>query len=364
MARLFWWPSRWRPVPASATRPGPRRRGRLVRLDQAGSAGRRYPGAPPPQSSVRSALLLSTLALAASGCATVVRGSTQPVTVVADRDSAFVFVDGRPAGAAPVRLEMGRWRDHAVEVARPGYRLAQDTVARWLNPAVAFGSLYGGSVGSLGVDVSSGAVYDLRPSVVSVRLVPDSVGVDAAAVARRVREAREATEAGAVWAEPPRQRRPPPWVTVQVAVGPYAGGVPGDPDDRAGALGGSLLVGVRGRTFTARLSGTVSAGFLFDNSEQWEVAALVGAAREFDGGRFRVGLAAGPGVAGGQGNSSCILCTSPRDPRPIPTRLGLSVLADAYAFPSPHVGLGVHVPVHVGGDRVVRGVMVGTKLEL
>ena len=364
MARLFWWPSRWRPVPASATRPGPRRRGRLVRLDQAGSAGRRYPGAPPPQSSVRSALLLSTLALAASGCATVVRGSTQPVAVVADRDSAFVFVDGRPAGTAPVRLDMGRWRDHAVEVARPGYRVARDTVARRLNLAVGAGSLYGGGAGGLGIDVSNGAVYDLRPDVVAVRLVPDSAGVDSAAVARRVREAREATEAGVVWAEAPRVRRAPPWVTVQVAVGPYAGSVPGDPDDQAGALGGSLLVGVRGRTFTARASGTASAGFLFDNSQQWEIAALVGAVGEFDGGRFRVGLAAGPGVAGGRGNSSCFLCTFPRDPRPIPTRLGLSVLGEAHVFLSPNVGLGVHVPVHVGADALARGVMVGMELEL
>ena len=302
-------------------------------------------------------VLLVALVGLASGCATLVRSPTESVTVAADRDSAFVFVDGVAAGVAPVQLEMKRARSHHVEVAREGYRVARDTVARWLNPAVAVASVLTGGV-------RSGAVYDLRPTRLWVSLVPDSAGVDADYVSGLVRRGREAARDGVVWAEPVRPRRAPPWVTVQVAAGSYVGGAPGtDRDASTGGLGVTLLVGARGPTVSARLSATTSAGFMFNNSERWEVAALVGATAEAAGGRLRLGISAGPGLAGGRTSDSCFLCTFSRERMTLPTRLGLSVLGEAYVFPSPRIGVGVQVPANLRAGDTVSGVMIGVKLE-
>ena len=140
--------------------------------------------------------LLVALALVASGCATLVRSPSAVVGVTADRDSAYVFVDGVAAGVAPARLEMARARDHRVEVVREGYLVARDSVERQFNPAVAAGSFLLSGPASLGLDVSSGAVYDLRPAGLRVRLVPDSAGVEADTVSHLIRRAQDAARDG------------------------------------------------------------------------------------------------------------------------------------------------------------------------
>ena len=242
--------------------------------------------------------------------------------------------------------------------------MARDTVERRFNPAVAAGSFLVAGLGGLGVDVSSGAVHDLRPAALWVTLVPDSAGVEASAVAELVDRAQEAARDGFPRPEPVRVRRGPPWVTAQFATGAYVGGVPGsDRDASTGGLGVTLLVGARGPMVSARLSATTSAGFLFDNSERWEIAALVGATAEAAGGRLRFGLLAGPGLAGGRTSDSCFLCTFPRERTTLPTRLGLSVLGEAYVFPSPRIGVGVQVPANLRAGDTVSGIMIGGKFE-
>lgn len=313
---------------------------------------------------MRSALLLA-LACLTSGCATIVRGSTESITVTADRDSAFVFVDGRAAGVTPARLDVRRSRSHRIGVVRDSFLIAQAEVGRSLNPAVAVGSLVFGGVAGLALDVGTGAVFELDPNVVHVSLVPDSTGVHAAAVAALVDRARLATLDGFAEADPAR-RRAPPWSTVQVAAGGYVGGTPDD--DRGAATGGvgaALLVGMRGPRYSARLSATASSGFLFDNSERWEVAALVGVVTEAAGGRIRLGLSAGPGLAGGRESNTCFLyCDGhSRERTPLPTRVGLSMLGEVYVFIAPQVGLGVQVPANFRFDDTLGGVMIGWRFE-
>lgn len=170
-----------------------------------------------------------------------------------------------------------------------------------------------------------------------VSLVSDTAGVDAATVAHLVRRAQLAARDGFAEAGPFR-RRAPPWLTAQVATGAYLGGTPEDESDtQTGGLGGTLLVGVRGQRYSARLSATASTGFLFDNSERWEVAALIGVVTEAADGRVRLGLSAGPGLAGGRESNSCFLFCGgyEREQIVLPTRIGLSVLGEAYVFVAP-----------------------------
>ena len=135
-------------------------------------------------------VLLLTLAVAASGCMTMARGHTAPLSVDADQDSAYVFVNDVPAGVTPAALEVRRSRGHRLEVVREGYQPARAVVRRELNPGAVFGGLFLGSVSGLAIDAQSGAIYDLEPDVVRVELVPDSSGAEAAYVADRVRQAR------------------------------------------------------------------------------------------------------------------------------------------------------------------------------
>ena len=313
---------------------------------------------------MRSALLLGLLAVLTSGCATLVRGSTDQVLVDADRDSAFVFVDGVPAGVTPAQIEVRRSRSHHIEVVRDSFLIAQTEVTQSFNPTAAAGSFFVGGPASLAVDVGTGAVFDLDPDVVWVSLVPDSTGADADLVAGLVRQARQAALGGFADADPFR-RRAPPWVTVQLATGVYLGGDPsGDRDASTGGLGASLLAGVRDQGFSARLSATASSGFLFDNSERWEVAALVGVVTETPGGRLRLGFSAGPGLAGGRDSNACFFCGGVERPRnALPTRVGLSMLGEAHVYLTPQLGVGIQVPANLRLGDSLGGVLIGWKYE-
>ena len=152
-------------------------------------------------------------------------------------------------------------------------------------------------------------------------------------------------------------------MTAQLASGLYAGGDPTREQGSTGGIGLSLLLGVRGRGYSARVSATGGAGFFFDNSERWELAALVGVVTELDKGRLRLGLSAGPGLTGGGTNGVCFFCSSSREQTVLPARIGLSVLGEAYLFVTPQVGLGVQVPVNVRTGDAARGVMVGWRFE-
>ena len=247
--RLLFCPRHWRSVRAGRAGRGRQRGGWCIWTRRA----RRDAG------SLRSAtgstmrpFLLVALALVASGCATLVRGPSAVVGVTADRDSAYVFVDGVAAGVAPARLEMARARDHRVEVVREGYLVARDSVERQFNPAVAAGSFLLSGPASLGLDVSSGAVYDLRPAGLRVRLVPDSAGVEADTVSHLIRRAQDAARDG--FPRPAPVRRAPPWVTAQLASGLYVGGDPTREQGSTGGIGASLLLGVRGAGYSARLA--------------------------------------------------------------------------------------------------------------
>jgi hypothetical protein len=314
---------------------------------------------------MRFALLLGVVACLGSGCATLVRGSTESVTVVADRDSAFVFVDGIAAGVTPARLQVRRSSGHRVRVVRDSFRIAHAEVSRSFNPAAAVGSVLFGGVPSLAVDAGTGAVFDLDPNVVRVALQPDTAGVDAAAVTELTAEARLAARDGFAEADPSR-RPSAPWLTVQVGNGLYVGEDPlTDRDDATGGLGASLLIGARTEDVSARLSATASSGVLFDNSERWEVAALLGVITEAAGGRLRLGFAAGPGLAGGRDSNACFLfCDGSGGERAaLPTRVGLSLLGEAFVFPVPQVGLGLQVPANFRFDDSLYGVLLGVRFE-
>lgn len=308
-------------------------------------------------------LALLCVAVWTSGCATLVRGNTDTVTVDADRDSAYVFVDGVPAGITPARLEMKRSRNHAVEVVREGFRVEGADVVRKFNSAAGAGALLGGLGGML-IDATTGAAYDLEPGRLLFTLVPDSTGADAERIARLVRQGQLAAESGFAEADPNR-RRPPPWLTIQSAVGGFVGKARDSERGRretTGGLAGSLAVGARTESASARVRGVIGGGLF--GGERWQVAALLGLVTETDDGRMRFGLAAGPGLSGGYVASCAFGCGSvARERGRIPTRVSVAAEADAFLFITPQLGVGVQVPADFRLSDPAAGVLIGIRFE-
>lgn len=107
--------------------------------------------------------------LVGTGCATIVKGTTQPIPIASEPTGARVLVDGQPKGTTPVTVDMQRKHTHVVTLELPGYDTENISITNSVGGAVAGNIIAGGLIG-WGVDATSGAQYNLSPKAVNVRL--------------------------------------------------------------------------------------------------------------------------------------------------------------------------------------------------
>ena len=112
-------------------------------------------------------LLISVIFL--SGCATIMTGSTQKVSVSSNPSGAVAKVDGGMAAVTPTIFNLERKTDHTIEISKEGYRTAQVILRHTLSGAAAGNILVGGIIG-IAVDSCSGAMFKLVPERVDVNL--------------------------------------------------------------------------------------------------------------------------------------------------------------------------------------------------
>ncbi len=123
---------------------------------------------------MRRLLLLVFLACLplATGCATVIHGTTQEVPVNSDPAGATVTVAGQPNEyATPCSIELKRKNDHLLTVSKEGYE-TQNVELRSVISAAWAGNIIAGGIIGLGVDAATGASCCLIPEMVTVKLRP------------------------------------------------------------------------------------------------------------------------------------------------------------------------------------------------
>ncbi|MDE2303998.1 MAG: PEGA domain-containing protein [Gammaproteobacteria bacterium] len=106
-----------------------------------------------------------------SGCATIVKGTTQKVPVASDPSGADVIVDGNLSGQTPTTVELKRKNDHLVTLEKTGYQSRSVAVVKSVGGAVWGNILAGGLIG-WGVDAADGAQYNLVPVTINAKLEP------------------------------------------------------------------------------------------------------------------------------------------------------------------------------------------------
>lgn len=119
----------------------------------------------------RLALVLPCLAVALSGCATIMHGTTQEIPILSAPAGAEVSVDGASVGRTPLSIRLQRKQAHQVRIEAAGYQPYQATVDRhvsgwaWGNAFLSVGALVG-----VPVDLSTGALYNLDPDGIRASL--------------------------------------------------------------------------------------------------------------------------------------------------------------------------------------------------
>src|SRR5450432_2361328 len=71
-------------------------------------------------SNISRIISLSVAIVTASGCATVFKGKSTPVSVTSDTPGAAVVVDGKPAGVTPMTVDLSNQADAVITVQQNG----------------------------------------------------------------------------------------------------------------------------------------------------------------------------------------------------------------------------------------------------
>jgi len=111
------------------------------------------------------------LGLTLAGCATLISGSTQPLTVNANVDGAEVFLNDQLLGTTPLTVKVKRGQEGVLRVRAEGYQPYQIALNKDINTVFFVNLLSGGTFGS-STDYSTGAMYKYEPSSFMVSLMP------------------------------------------------------------------------------------------------------------------------------------------------------------------------------------------------
>jgi hypothetical protein len=102
----------------------------------------------------------------AGGSATIIKGTSQPVTITTSPPGATVYVDQQPVGVSPITVSL-KHADHAVSASLPGYGPGY---AR-LTTSFSGWSLLAFPLGMI-VDAITGAISTLDQDAVVIQLAP------------------------------------------------------------------------------------------------------------------------------------------------------------------------------------------------
>jgi hypothetical protein len=108
-------------------------------------------------------------ALAVGGCATIMQGTRQELSVASTPTGAKVLVDGVEAGTTPVVAKLERKDKHVLRLQLDGYLPYELAMSRATSGWVWGNIVFGGLVG-LAVDAITGGLYKLKPEEVNATL--------------------------------------------------------------------------------------------------------------------------------------------------------------------------------------------------
>jgi hypothetical protein len=126
-------------------------------------------------SKISSALLACLFVIATTGCTTITRGTKDTLVVESDPAGADVKLSNGLSGKTPTSFKLPRKESLVVTISKEGYETLTVNVTSQVSGAGGAGMagnvIFGGLIG-VAVDAGSGAMNDLKPNPVKVKLEP------------------------------------------------------------------------------------------------------------------------------------------------------------------------------------------------
>ena len=108
-------------------------------------------------------------ALGSTGCATIMHGTRQDISITSVPSGAAVTVDGQDRGKTPVAVELSRKDKHLLKLELPGFLPFEQYLVRKVSGWV-WGNLVFGGIPGLAVDAITGGLYKVSPDEVTATL--------------------------------------------------------------------------------------------------------------------------------------------------------------------------------------------------
>ncbi|MBS0638200.1 MAG: PEGA domain-containing protein, partial [Verrucomicrobia bacterium] len=99
-----------------------------------------------------------------TGCATIINGPDQKVTILSEPPGAHIAINGVEAGYTPATFKIIRAKDHVVTLSMEGYHTHDEELIRQLSGVTAFYILPGG-LASMAVDSAQGTLWCFEDEV-------------------------------------------------------------------------------------------------------------------------------------------------------------------------------------------------------
>jgi hypothetical protein len=114
---------------------------------------------------------LALSGLVTGGCASIVKGSTQTISVSSNVEGAEIYLDGVKVGTTPFTGIVQKNKS-ALMIQKPGYKTSNVMLAKEIEPIFWGNIITGGTLGSI-TDFASGAAYQYAPATYQVDLHPE-----------------------------------------------------------------------------------------------------------------------------------------------------------------------------------------------
>lgn len=111
------------------------------------------------------------LVLTISGCATIIDGTSQPVTFNSEPNRAKVFINGAQVGVTPLTIQVQRSKATIVVAKKEGYEEQQFPLQTKMNGYFWGNFISGGFLGST-IDYASGSMVEYSPNMYFFSLEP------------------------------------------------------------------------------------------------------------------------------------------------------------------------------------------------
>jgi len=117
-------------------------------------------------------LLLVVCPILLIGCATIISGRTQKVSVTTTPSDAVITVNNMVQKSPAIFTLDRTFPAYQVKIEKEGYRTIELTLKRGINGWV-FGNIVFGGIIGLVIDICDGSVYKFSPSEIEQSLVPE-----------------------------------------------------------------------------------------------------------------------------------------------------------------------------------------------